>query len=196
MGVLKELYFDILEGEEMETTYFDKLYEVSGMPENYRIVMMELYRKEFYSLVDHDENREADALEQRDFIGGEITGPARLLEVMVGLAARMDSILGSTDGDRESIKNSFWEIFVNLGLEEFTDCRFCNGWMPCDFSQICEKLLKREYEKNGKGGFFPLICEKNHKLVNSEETKIHKLDQRKVEIWYQMQAYLAENYPI
>ena len=43
-----------------------------------------------------------------------------------------------------------------------------------------DKLLGRDYFRDGFGGLFPL--------------KHAKKDQRKVEIWYQLQNWLMENY--
>ena len=42
--------------------------------------------------------------------------------------------------------------------------------------------MQRCFKSDGNGSIFPLKCAKK--------------DQRGVEIWYQMQAYIAENYPI
>ena len=43
-------------------------------------------------------------------------------------------------------------------------------------------FINRQYEANGEGGLFPLkgVCE----------------DQREVEIWYQMNAYLYEHHGV
>ena len=45
-----------------------------------------------------------------------------------------------------------------------------------------ECLLERRYLEDGDGGLFPLKCPRK--------------DQRRVEIWYQMSAWVIENYPI
>jgi hypothetical protein len=52
--------------------------------------------------------------------------------------------------------------------------------MVKNVNQILTNLVERTYQKNGKGGLFPL--------------KQPAKDQRRVEIWYQMAAYLNENY--
>lgn len=186
MGVIKELYFELMKGEELmnlrtDQSYFDELYALSQIDDNYHVVMMKLFETEFYSLVDHDENREKDGLEIREELGGELSGPARLLEVLLGICKRMDFNLCDSESERVPWKDSFEEIFENLGLDELTDEGFCSSWMPEKLDKIVKNLLDRKYKKNGIGGFFPV--------------KRCKADQREIEIWYQMQQYIIENYP-
>ena len=47
---------------------------------------------------------------------------------------------------------------------------------------ILDRWIERKFSRNGKGSPFPL--------------KKPKKDQRKVELWYQMQGYICENYPL
>lgn len=69
----------------------------------------------------------------------------------------------------------FWEIMTNLGLADWTDA---TSFRPDDVGEVLYRLVWRTYESDGSGGMFPLV-------------DLH-LDQRKVEIWYQLEAYLAE----
>lgn len=70
----------------------------------------------------------------------------------------------------------FWKILENAGLEKYTDEQF-DEWKVY---QILDDIVDRRYNRNGFGGLFPL--------------RKPKKDQRKVELWYQMCAYLVENY--
>jgi hypothetical protein len=55
-------------------------------------------------------------------------------------------------------------------------------WLdPDDILDCIDRFLSRKYDYNGVGGIFPL-------------RKGASEDQRNVEIWYQMQSYLMENY--
>jgi hypothetical protein len=47
-------------------------------------------------------------------------------------------------------------------------------------TEILEKVINRTYHSSGKGGLFPL--------------KHAEKDQTEVELWYQMNTYLVENY--
>ncbi len=52
-------------------------------------------------------------------------------------------------------------------------------WGAAEIDDILERLIWRQYQEDGQGGFFPLAWPEQ--------------DQREVELWYQMNAYLAEN---
>ena len=77
-----------------------------------------------------------------------------------------------------------WEIIENLGLKRYDDDQFGDNFVRCkiEIREILSMLNNRSYKRNGVGGMFPLLFpEKN---------------QKKVEIWYQMQAYINEEYRI
>ena len=67
-------------------------------------------------------------------------------------------------------------MICNLGLDKFDDKHYNSDYVY----EILGKFVRREYDFNGRGGLFPLKNVQN--------------DQRKVEIYYQMLAYLSENY--
>lgn len=94
-----------------------------------------------------------------------------LLELFVSLSMRMEDQFGIKD-----YVSWFWELIGNLKLTQFDD----ESYSYKDVDKILKKFLMRRYSKNGNGGLFPL-------LYPSE-------DQRTLEIWYQMNAYLNENY--
>jgi hypothetical protein len=102
--------------------------------------------------------------------------------MLIALADRMDFVL-STPSIRASRREKwFWLFIDNLNLDKY----------DYDFPDVFEKknannakimkLLERHYDDNGKGGIFPL----RHPMA----------DQRRIEIWYQMMAYISENYKI
>jgi hypothetical protein len=72
----------------------------------------------------------------------------------------------------------FWELLNNLGLSEYANLDRIRSSIK-EINSILSTLNKREYEEDGYGGLFPL--------------RNPGKDQRKVEIWYQMSAYLLEN---
>ncbi len=69
----------------------------------------------------------------------------------------------------------FWEIMENLGIAEYNDA---TSIRPGDLSDVLHNLVWRTYDYNGNGGMFPI-----HQA---------RQDQRKVEIWYQLETYLSE----
>ena len=110
-------------------------------------------------------------------------GPCTMLEFLIGLAERMSFVMCDGESDISS-KTSyyFWILIHNLRLEKLDDERYLqlNG----DFyvNEAVDRVLLRTYEVNGEGGLFPL--------------KGSYGNQRKVEIWYQMQFWLGEHMEI
>lgn len=173
------------------TEYFNWLYhqvfEVLDLqsPQSYAFLCTQLHRVPFYDGVPNDDNRTADGLELRnEFIStlGGITiedytalhnlGQPSLLEVFIGLARHADYIV--------SMGIPVWvrRFLENLGLLEFDDAHY----RPRDRLKIMRKLRifnQRQYTRSGEGGLFPLYKTRR--------------DQRRVELWYQMNAYMTEN---
>ena len=149
----------------------------------------QLYQKPFYGDLPNDDNRIEDGIKMRQsfcdenpwFDGTEDTGPCNVLEMLIALARRMEHILGDVCcGDRTG--KWFWELINNFELQVFLpDDRNVIRKIN-DNNAILDTWLQRRYMYNGKGGIFPL--------------KKPTEDHRKVEIWYQMMAYLDENYPM
>ena len=150
----------------------------------YYLLIKALYRKEFYWTNDMDENRSDEGKSLRDIfaeecglddIPDEINGPCSVLEMMIGLAKRWNEEVSLTEEEDDSALY-FWQMIGNLGLEGCTDDKF-------DPEMVREKLdilLDRDYPENGEGCLFP--------LERSKES------QKDIEIWYQLQNYLIENY--
>ena len=79
-----------------------------------------------------------------------------------------------------TVREWFWRLMENIGVEKYTDEVFYDEFAPVIIEQILNRIIDRTYLRTGKGGFFPM--------------KKSKKDQRKVELWYQMNEYLVENY--
>lgn len=102
--------------------------------------------------------------------------PCTLLEMMIGLALRIHESFGI-----KKTSDWFWELIGNLNLTQFDDETYEvdeNASKKVD--RIASRLLGRKYHHNGNGGLFPLVYPDR--------------DQKTIEIWYQMNAYLNENY--
>ncbi len=150
----------------------------------YYCLIKALYRKEFYWTNDMDENRSDEGKALRDIfaedcgldeVPDEINGACSVLEMMIGLAKRWNGEVSLTE-DEDRSDEYFWQMVTNLGLEGCTDDKF-------DPEMVREKLdilLDRDYPENGKGSLFP--------LERSKES------QKDIELWYQLQNYLIENY--
>ena len=150
----------------------------------YHFLIKALYRKEFYWTNDMDENRSDEGKALRDVfaedcglddIPDEINGPCTVLEMIIGLSKRWNGEVSLTEEEDRS-DEYFWQMISNLGLEGCTDDKF-------DPEMVREKLdilLDRDYQDDGKGSLFP--------LERSKES------QKNIEMWYQLQNYLMENY--
>lgn len=133
-----------------------------------------------YSIA-RDESRVDDAYELReeflDYIGieGDFEYDPTVLEVLIALSIRIDNeYIGDPSNPNPSF--IFWDMISNLGLDEFTDYRFNINIVD----NIIFDWLHRNFERDGKGSIFPI----------SHPSQ----DQRKIEIWSQMQEYLSENF--
>lgn len=170
--------------------YFQWLCKKVAIPEKrpYLRLAEELHRMIFRpgDAIETDRNRANDGLQLRvDFMGryGERgssgnRGPCTMLEFLIGLARRMAFIMGTADNNLHT-SHYFWAMIDNLRLGRLPDERYeeLNG----DFhvQDAVDRVLFRTYDWDGNGGLFPL--------------KHCRHDQRKTEIWYQMQAWLLES---
>lgn len=154
----------------------------SNAVRSYFKIMKQLHEKEFFWLVANDDNRQLDGLELRNEFLEDIqyrigeddeewaSAGCSVLELLVGLSRR----LADLDGGEPRIW--FWRMMRNLGLDQLDD-QIPYDWEDVD--EILSTFIYRTYEPDGSGGLFP--------LQNPRE------DQRKVEIWYQLNAYLLEH---
>ena len=78
----------------------------------------------------------------------------------------------------------------NLGIN-FTDYEFDEG-IATDrqVDKAINRWMSRQYDDHGRGGVFPL------KFVPEFYGSNEFQNQNRLELWYQMQLYLAENYDI
>lgn len=162
--------------------------------ENHRKLCVELFKNRFFitrSAPKRDIDREKDGLELRkewsnDSLDGEFhVIPCTMLEMIIGISKRMSEQLMDEDGEDKTAQY-FWEIMENLGLTCMDDDNF--GWetglAQKKIAKTCEILCKRQYNPDGTGGgMFPM-------------PGILGINQKKIEIWYQMQEYINWKYGI
>lgn len=138
-----------------------------------------LYKKEFTWFVPNDDNRAIDGLLMRQrfaenrgvMVSDEywLRLGCSMLELFIAIAKRLNY-----EDEEHSVSWWFWHLITNIGLH-FSDAfklplRRIDGRL--------DMIIWRTYEDNGHGGLFPL--------------RAPQKDQRKVEIWYQLSAYLLE----
>lgn len=178
--------------------YFNWLYLLVGKETRahgcYWRLMRFLFTKEFYYKVRNDDNRAKDGMDLRmkfaryygydvSKISAQLDGPCRMLEMLVALSTRINDELMWDPDNGDQTEFWFWTIIENAGfdLKAFKDEYFgADSIINCH--KIVDRILNRQYEKNGVGGLFPL--------------KNPPRDQRKVEIWYQLNSWLNENFPL
>lgn len=171
-------YFEWLSDLVFDRSYSDYI--------SYEKLLMYLHSVEFRWTIPKDQNRAEDgaALRYRfaleyaqgypvDLILGYLDAPCSVLEMMVALALRCETIMDDPNvGNRTS--QWFWGMVTSLGLGSMTDTRFDKIFV----ADTIERFLDRKYEPNGKGGLFTM--------------RHTNCDLRKVEIWSQLCWYLDE----
>jgi hypothetical protein len=169
---LDELFLTWLYGQVADTTVKD-----SSL--SYWRLLRQLYTKEFVWLVPNDDNRLEDGKDLRlEFIHemriedadtSWIEIGCSVLELMVGLSRRL-----AFEADGEPYY-WFWKLIENLRLMGYNDLRW---WSSRRVDDILDTVILRQYDADGHGGFFPL--------------RDPPEDQRQVELWYQLSAYVLE----
>lgn len=155
--------------------------EMKRSGREYKKLLKAMKNKQFTVVVPNDINRANDGkylrytFKEQTGIEGEIKGSCSLLEMCIGLAVRMNSDIFEPDPAYRPAR-WFWMMMENCGLDKFTD----DVYDELMVNKIMDRVIKRTYSKTGKGGFFPI--------------KHPEKDQREVEIWYQMQQYVMENF--
>ena len=138
---------------------------------------------DFKHSVPNDDNRAEDGLKLREAFELETSlklvalGECRVLELLIALAIRLnESVYDYHNPDQTT--HWFWKLIENLEIHHYDGVDQVETIN--EISATFERLNYREYNENGtNGGLFPLISANE--------------DQRNVEIWYQMMAYLREN---
>lgn len=171
---LDQLYFDWL---------CNQVYSVktSSPSRSYRNLFHILYTTEFVWLVPNDDNRIEDGKDlRREFLEDEnirvdgwdhewINLGCSMLELLLGLSRRL-----SFETDESE---NFWlfELLENIDLKQYNDRTPIS---LDDIIEILDRVIFRTYLPNGHGGLFPL--------------KHPQCDQRDLELWYQLSAYILE----
>jgi hypothetical protein len=164
------------------------LIDVNQRDRSYWFLAEVLHNKDFSWTVPNDDNRGFEGKDLRDrfcdetdcpYIYDYFSNQCSMLELIIGLAYRCESIMVDQDLG-VPMCDWFWRLLSNVGIDKFTDEDYyvLGGFHAVD--EILNRVIERTYHRSGRGGLFPL--------------KHPKKDQRKVELWYQMSAYLVENY--
>lgn len=161
--------------------YYKWLVAQINVPNNgktYEGIFKRMYNYIFVAFVALDDNRIGDAQELRkEFFGESHVNiyEASVLEVLVALSRRAAWIISDIPA-----QDWVWTFIKNLGLHKCDDPLSYRKDNKVD--DILETFVWRIYEPNGEGGLFPL--------------KQTEHDQRTIELWYQMHAYIMEKIPI
>lgn len=186
MGQVNALYLDNYNRPEAETLYFVWLVDLINplyLQDEYWELLTELHTIPFVWDIERDVNRAIDGIElRREFeesermsLGDKDASSCSVLEMIIGLAMRMDGL-----SEEEDLPNYFWEIIGNLDLIHLVDDGYFEMDGPALVHQNIGRMMARDFPPNGRGGMFPL----------AQDGK----NQNEAEIWYQMQAYLIEDY--
>lgn len=173
--------------EATDERYLNWLYgQVAPVRESrrtWRSLFKQMHRTIFVAIVAHDENRIADARDLRyEFLAecedeqGDLEwmeAPCSMLELLVILARQLSFELD------EPVDFWFWHLVKTLEFEQFHDRNY-NDNVQALVSETLDRIVWRTYLPSGRGGLFPL--------------QHPDRDQRKVELWYQLNAYLLEHF--
>lgn len=173
--------------EPLEYRYLDWLYAQVAPVRNrnparsFWKLAEEMFRMEFTWFVPNDDNRLADGIDLREEFVTEtqaerdlyfMTIECSFFEMFVALCRRAEF---------QSTNDVYWwfrQLLDNLQIGDITDTKF-NPKNAVRIQNAMRKVIDRDYLTDGFGGLFP--------LHNPDG------DQRQVEIWYQMSAYILEN---
>lgn len=145
----------------------------------YWFLIRQLHDKEFVWFVPNDDNRVEDGRALRaEFL--EVAHTRRpdpewmdrgvsMLEMLIGLSRRL-----AFESD-ESPEYWFWTMLGNIHIFK-TRHHDASEYDQRKVDAALDRVIHRTYDRGGLGGLFPLQSTRR--------------DQRKVELWYQMNAYL------
>lgn len=171
-------------GRTKKEAYRDWLMSFVGASEEYSLLCDQLLDTDFIYFVGNDVNRAEDGLQLRDEFEEEyglirdlMDRPCTLLEMFVALAMRCerDVMYDPNAGNRTNIW--FWTMMKNLKLDKCTTKWY--KWTT--INQILKDFNERNYDFDGQNGGAWVV---HHP----------KEDLKKVELWYQMNWFLVENY--
>ena len=141
--------------------------------------------------IPRDSDREADGRYLRlrfsnesgiEIVDDILEKPCSFLEFAIALAYAIDDRIMYDAENPEQAADWFWMMLENIGLDKYTDEYLMANGLPAHMyvNEITDRVMKRRYEYNGYLGMFPLAKP--------------EMDQRKVEIWYQANAYFIERF--
>lgn len=146
-------------------------------------LIRDLYTKQFVWIVPNDDNRVVDGQDlRREFVEVcQISNPdpdwmdlgCSMLEMLIGLSRRL-----AFEADGEP-RVWFWHLIETMDLYQFNDKNYDKKAQRI-IDETLDRIIWRRYEPDGKGGLFPL--------------RNPPMDQRDVELWYQLSAYLVEQF--
>jgi hypothetical protein len=163
------------------------LIHVNQEHKSYWVLAQALHKKSFRWFVPNDDNRAFEAKELRgkfcdenrlEYYYDSFPEDPSMLELTIALAYCCESTM--VDQGYGDVVDWFWRIMSNVGLDKFTDDDYFDYGGNAEVNRILDRINDRTYHRDGRGSLFPL--------------RKAKKDQRKVELWYQMSAYLVENY--
>lgn len=160
-----------------------KIDDVHFNNEHFACLLDALHNLPFIAYLPRDDDRIEDGKYLRDDYCSEERlpiylfdyKPCMVLEMLVALAIRIDNEWIGDPGEPNP-EPFFWEMLANLGLNRFDNRHFSEEKV----GEILDIWIRREFEEDGTGSIFPL--------------QYWVVDQKKLDIWKQMQAYLSENY--
>lgn len=145
----------------MREQYFEYICDLIGGQGKYSDLLRYLFYTEFEYQIPRDGNREADGIDLRYQFGyanripsAQIASeldiyPCSVLEMMIALSLRVNSIVSNFNEDAEFI---FSSMIQSLHLDGQTDGNFNREY--CDERMYI--FLNREYESDGDGGLVTL----------------------------------------
>lgn len=172
----------------LNTRYFNWLrsqIEIPSGTKSFHDIFEKMHNMAFVWIVPHDDNRVHDALDLRteflDGTHGSNTEDILKLEVMFHKGASVLEVLIALSRSVSSLAGGeprfwAWKLMENVGLDRMSDP--LTDRKDNQATDILETLIWRTYDRDGKGGFFPLNWPKE--------------DQTKIELWYQMNEYVME----
>lgn len=175
--------------KDLDDRYFDWLVDqvvnvkTKTRARTHTSLFRQLHKTIFVAFIPHDENRIADARDMKyEFLAAHeeeqgdldwMRSPCSMLEIMLVLSRQLAFEMD------DPVDVWFWHLLDEIGLEQYND-RDYDMRVEEHVAEILDCVVWRNYEPSGKGGFFPL--------------QHPERDQRKVELWYQLNAYLLENF--
>ena len=152
----------------------------------YEELLLKLFTTEFRSPDGRDSSRIFDGLKlrahlekecRRNYSCGRHDG-CSFLEMLIGLAIRLDNdvMYEIRYGDRHV--DWFWMFIDNMDLSQGTDGNWNYSWSKFVDKKLYD-IMAHNYKKNGEGGMFSISDRKE--------------DMRSADIWRQLMWWVSEN---